>query len=87
MLRNYFVVAFRALRRHLGSTLINVGGLAIGVARTDDGQLLQRFGADVVVADVGELCVADLRAWFEENLEEEGLYFGPSMAAMFFGGE
>jgi len=32
MLRNYFVVAFRALRRHLGSTLINVGGLAIGVA-------------------------------------------------------
>lgn len=31
MLRNYFVVACRALRRHLGSTLINVGGLAIGV--------------------------------------------------------
>jgi beta-phosphoglucomutase family hydrolase len=54
-------------------------GLVIGAARTDDGQLLQRFGADVVVADMGELCVADLRAWFEENLEEANWrlqYFG-----------
>ncbi|NBB74174.1 MAG: FtsX-like permease family protein [Bacteroidetes bacterium] len=32
MLRNYFVVAARALRRHLGTTLINLGGLAIGIA-------------------------------------------------------
>jgi putative ABC transport system permease protein len=32
MLRNYIVVALRSLRRHLGSTLINLSGLAIGVA-------------------------------------------------------
>jgi putative ABC transport system permease protein len=32
MLRNYLVVAYRSLRRHLGTTLINLGGLAIGVA-------------------------------------------------------
>ncbi len=32
MLRNYIIVAARALRRHLGTTLINIGGLAIGVA-------------------------------------------------------
>jgi putative ABC transport system permease protein len=32
MLRNYFIVASRALRRHLGSTLVNLSGLAIGIA-------------------------------------------------------
>ena len=32
MLRNYLVVAYRRLRRHLGSTLVNLSGLAIGVA-------------------------------------------------------
>jgi ABC-type antimicrobial peptide transport system, permease component len=32
MLRNYLVVAYRSLRRHLGSTLVNLSGLAIGVA-------------------------------------------------------
>jgi len=32
MLPNYLVVAYRSLRRHLGSTLINLSGLAVGVA-------------------------------------------------------
>jgi predicted exporter len=32
MLRNTLVVAYRSLRRHLGSTLVNLSGLAIGVA-------------------------------------------------------
>lgn len=32
MLRNYLKVALRNLRRHLGSTLVNLSGLAIGVA-------------------------------------------------------
>ena len=32
MLRNYIVVAARALRRHLGYTAINVVGLAVGIA-------------------------------------------------------
>jgi putative ABC transport system permease protein len=32
MLRNYLVVAYRNLRRHLGSTLVNLSGLAVGVA-------------------------------------------------------
>ena len=32
MLRNTLVVAYRRLRRHLGSTLVNLSGLAIGVA-------------------------------------------------------
>ncbi len=32
MLRNYLKIAYRNLRRHLGSTLVNLTGLAIGVA-------------------------------------------------------
>ena len=32
MLRNYLKIAFRALRRHLGYTAINVLGLAVGIA-------------------------------------------------------
>jgi len=32
MLRNTLVVAYRRLRRHLGSTLVNLSGLSIGIA-------------------------------------------------------
>ena len=32
MLRNYLITAVRALRRHLGYTVINVLGLAVGIA-------------------------------------------------------
>ena len=32
MLINYLLVAFRNIRRHLGYTVINVSGLALGVA-------------------------------------------------------
>jgi len=43
--------------------------LVIGLARSEDGRLLQRFGADMVVSDLNELSVADFRLWFEEGLE------------------
>jgi len=31
MLRHYLKIALRALRRRLGTTLINVGGLTVGL--------------------------------------------------------
>ena len=32
MLKNYVLIAFRTLKRHAGTTAINVGGLAVGIA-------------------------------------------------------
>lgn len=47
-------------------------GLVLGVARDVDGKLLERFGADIVVRDLGEITVSDVREWFRAGLLEEG---------------
>ncbi len=46
--------------------------LVLGVARDIDGDLLRRFGADIVVRDLAEISLADIREWFRVGLQEDG---------------
>ncbi|CCH49972.1 beta-phosphoglucomutase family hydrolase [Pseudodesulfovibrio piezophilus] len=43
-------------------------GLTLGVARNVQGEMLLRFGADLVVSDLGEITVDDLLEWFETGM-------------------
>ncbi|MGE4423666.1 MAG: HAD-IA family hydrolase [Pseudodesulfovibrio sp.] len=43
-------------------------GLTLGVARNIGGEMLRRFGADMVVSDLGEVTVDDLMEWFESGM-------------------
>ncbi|MDD3311577.1 beta-phosphoglucomutase family hydrolase [Pseudodesulfovibrio sp.] len=43
-------------------------GMTLGVARNVGGELLMRFGADRVVADLAEITVEDLEDWFETGM-------------------
>lgn len=45
-------------------------GLVIGVAREDNSLELYQHGADIVVEDMGEVSVQDLRTWFSQGLKE-----------------
>jgi hypothetical protein len=47
-------------------------GLTIGIAESTDGQMLRRFGADMVVRDLSELGIGDLEDWFEKGIEQDG---------------
>lgn len=54
-------------------------GLVVGVARNGEGEMLRQFGADVVVADLSEIGVEDIRRWFDKDLPRDGwklLYCG-----------
>ncbi|MFX1535445.1 MAG: beta-phosphoglucomutase family hydrolase, partial [Promethearchaeota archaeon] len=46
-------------------------GLVLGVAREDNEQELKSNGADIVVADLGELTIDSLEKWFVEGLEQD----------------
>ncbi|WP_419786934.1 beta-phosphoglucomutase family hydrolase [Pseudodesulfovibrio sp.] len=43
-------------------------GMTLGVARNVGGEMLMRFGADRVVADLGEITVEELEDWFESGM-------------------
>ncbi|QGY38790.1 beta-phosphoglucomutase family hydrolase [Pseudodesulfovibrio cashew] len=43
-------------------------GLTLGVARNVQGEMLLRFGADMVVSDLGEITVQDFEEWFETGM-------------------
>lgn len=43
-------------------------GLVVGVARTGEAGLLRRFGADLVVQDLSETSLEDIRRWFREGI-------------------
>ncbi|KAB1442222.1 HAD-IA family hydrolase [Pseudodesulfovibrio senegalensis] len=43
-------------------------GMTLGVARNVGGELLKRFGADMVVSDLSEITVEDMREWFETGM-------------------
>ncbi len=47
-------------------------GLVLGVARNTPGELLKRFGADIVVRDLSEIDRADVDRWFAKGVEEDG---------------
>ncbi len=47
-------------------------GLVLGVARNLPGDELMRHGADLVVSDLGDISVADIEAWFDKGIEEDG---------------
>ena len=47
-------------------------GLVLGVARNLPGEELRRHGADLVVSDLGDISVADIEAWFDKGVEEDG---------------
>lgn len=49
-------------------------GLTLGVARTVQGEMLLRFGADMVVSDLGEITLEDLTDWFETGMATDEWY-------------
>lgn len=49
-------------------------GMTIGVARNVGGEMLKRFGADMVISDLGEITVEDLMDWFETGMATDEWY-------------
>ncbi|MFW6323931.1 MAG: beta-phosphoglucomutase family hydrolase [Desulfovibrionales bacterium] len=47
-------------------------GLTLGIARNTDGQLLLRFGADIIVQDLSEISFEDIENWFDTGVREDG---------------
>ncbi len=47
-------------------------GLVLGVARSVEGLLLKRFGADLVVMDLAEITIEEVENWFLEGIPEDG---------------
>jgi beta-phosphoglucomutase family hydrolase len=47
-------------------------GLVLGVARNTPGELLKRFGADIVVRDLSEIDVEGVDKWFSRDAEADG---------------
>ncbi|MBG0775464.1 MAG: beta-phosphoglucomutase family hydrolase [Desulfovibrionaceae bacterium] len=47
-------------------------GMTLGIARSVEGQLLLRFGADRVVTDLSEITVDEIEDWFAEGVGESG---------------
>ncbi len=45
--------------------------LVVGLARSEDGQALKAYGADIVVRDLKELAFRDFERWFEKGLEQD----------------
>ncbi len=58
-------------------------GLTIGIAREIDSDTLIQNGADIVVADMGEISVNEIEAWFDYSVAADGwnltyAYFDPA---------
>ncbi len=51
-------------------------GLVLGVARDVEGEMLRRFGADIVVKDLAEIDVEDITRWFSRSIPEDGWKLG-----------
>ena len=51
-------------------------GLILGLAREVSGQALLQHGADIVVTDLGEISVAQVKEWFATGLERDAWTFG-----------
>ncbi|QJB56690.1 beta-phosphoglucomutase family hydrolase [Pseudodesulfovibrio sp. zrk46] len=49
-------------------------GMTLGIARNVQGEMLLRFGADMVVSDLGELTVEDLLDWFDLGMATDEWY-------------
>ncbi|MBC16788.1 MAG: beta-phosphoglucomutase [Desulfovibrio sp.] len=49
-------------------------GLTLGIARNVAGEMLLRFGADMVVSDLGEITVDDLHEWFDSGMASDDWY-------------
>jgi beta-phosphoglucomutase family hydrolase len=47
-------------------------GMVIGVARSVEGGMLTRFGADIVVRDLSEVSLEDIEDWFTVGIYEDG---------------
>lgn len=47
-------------------------GLVVGVARSTPGELLKRFGADIVVSDLAEITVEEVEDWFFRAIPADG---------------
>jgi len=47
-------------------------GLVLGIAREIEGSQLRMNGADIVVRDLGEITLEDIREWFDSGLLHEG---------------
>ena len=47
-------------------------GLTLGIARNADGSLLSRFGADIIIQDLSEICVTDVKEWFYKGMIQDG---------------
>jgi len=47
-------------------------GLVLGVARNVAGDKLLQHGADIVIADLGEITIEAMEAWFDEGIEHDG---------------
>jgi len=47
-------------------------GLVLGIARDIEGSKLKEQGADIVVRDLAEITIDDIRLWFSDGLEFEG---------------
>ena len=53
-------------------------GMTLGVARNTAGEMLKRFGADMVVSDLGEITADDLEDWFESGMATDEWYLSYS---------
>ncbi len=49
-------------------------GLVLGVARHLSGEELRGYGADTVVADLGEITIQDLSKWFMHGVDDDSWY-------------
>ncbi|WP_243544010.1 beta-phosphoglucomutase family hydrolase [Pseudodesulfovibrio tunisiensis] len=49
-------------------------GMTLGIARNIAGELLKRFGADLVVSDLGEITVDDFEEWFDTGMATDEWY-------------
>jgi beta-phosphoglucomutase family hydrolase len=47
-------------------------GLTLGIAREIDGDTLLQHGADLVVRDMAEITIDQIKEWFESGIEDDG---------------
>ncbi|MDM8555535.1 HAD-IA family hydrolase [Desulfococcaceae bacterium HSG7] len=47
-------------------------GLILGIAREIDGDVLLQHGADIVVRDMAEITIAQIKEWFDSGIEADG---------------
>ncbi|MEA3428946.1 MAG: beta-phosphoglucomutase family hydrolase, partial [Thermodesulfobacteriota bacterium] len=47
-------------------------GLTLGIDRNNTGETLKQSGADIVVHDLSEISIKEIKDWFERSIEEDG---------------